>query len=91
MFSTQLNSFHASSAITSICLDPRNQNIFVFQKDDQILVLDKSSNESQSQKKKKMNNQKVATENYSIKTIKNFSTVNNANKLFILLAKQFFL
>lgn len=86
-FSTQLSLTNKLSnhAMLNLCLDPRNQNVIIFQRDNKIFVLNKNpsqdDNEAQIASKKKRNdNRKIMPgENFSLNVVKVFKSVNNFN------------
>lgn len=70
--------------MVNLCVDPRNQNVIVFQRENKIFVLNKNpSKENEkggSQKKKKktsnLNISSVSKENFSLDVVKTFDSVS---------------
>lgn len=69
----------------NLCLDPRNKNVIIFQRDNKIFVLNKNpsqgDNEEQiARKKKKSKDRKnLPGENFKLNAVKVFKSVNKFN------------
>jgi hypothetical protein len=86
-FSTQLSlkKKFSNDAMLNLCLDPRNKNVIIFQRDNKIFVLNKNpsqgDNEEQiARKKKKSKDRKnLPGENFKLNAVKVFKSVNKFN------------
>lgn len=75
-FSTKLpDESKYDTAVTNVCLDPRNDNAIIYAKNNGINVLEKNSTEDTNKKAKLVN----ADSHYKTKAVKTFNTVSEAS------------